>query len=341
MLNGHGNDQYAYNRIITADFSTNISEGAITEQLSDFLKSKLGKLHNYPDPEANIFLKAIGKHHHIDTQNTLALNGSTEAFYIIAQTLSNKRSFILTPSFSEYKDACKQFSHIIEQAPELDENSLQKNNLVWIGNPNNPDGKSLSANKIEVLCQNFPNTFFIIDEAYADLCQNFETAIPLTQKHTNLIIVRSLTKSFSVPGLRIGYLISDKQNTLQIKENMMPWNMNTLAIEAGAYIMEHYNKLKPNTELIIKQSKRFQDELCELPELTVIPSSCNFFMVKLNIGTAKQLKNYLIEKHGILIRDASNFEGLTNQHFRLSVQSEKNNQLLITAIKKWINIKQP
>ncbi|MDA3878973.1 MAG: aminotransferase class I/II-fold pyridoxal phosphate-dependent enzyme, partial [Prolixibacteraceae bacterium] len=198
MINGHGNDQYAYRQKIVADFSTNITNGAVAKQLSEFLKTKLNTLHNYPDPGANIFLEAIAQHHNVDKQNTLALNGSTEAFYLIAQTLSNHRSFIRIPSFSEYEDACKQFVHNIEKGSVLTENSLQKNSLIWIGNPNNPDGETTSANEIDKLCQQYHNTLFIIDEAYADLCEGFESAIPLTQKYSNLIVVRSLTKSFSV-----------------------------------------------------------------------------------------------------------------------------------------------
>ncbi|HKK81706.1 MAG TPA: histidinol-phosphate transaminase [Prolixibacteraceae bacterium] len=340
MLNGHGNDQYAYAQKIVADFSTNITNGTVAEELAGFLKTKLNTLHNYPDPEANIFLGAIAKYHHIEKENLLACNGSTEAFYLIAQTFGEKKSFIRTPSFSEYEDACKQFDHHIEQDTELYEVSLQNNQLVWLGNPNNPDGKTTLTNEIDALCQLHPQTLFIVDEAYADLCQNFETAIPLTTKHANLIIVRSLTKSFSVPGLRIGYLVSDKQNIQRTKQHMMPWNMNTLAIEAGTFIMNNYEKLKPDTEKIVEESVQFQEELAKLPELTVSPSSCNFFLVKTNIGTAAGLKSFLIENYGILIRDASNFKGLTKQHFRLSVQSQQNNQALIAALKTWFKLKQ-
>lgn len=340
MLNGHGNDQYAYNRTITADFSTNISNGVVARQLSDFLQRKLNSLHNYPDPEANIFLDAIAQHHQIGKDKLLGCNGSTEAFYLIAQTFGKMKSFIRIPSFSEYEDACKQFGHQIEQGTTLPENSLKNNNLVWLGNPNNPDGRTTSTNEIETFCRLHPKTLFIVDEAYADLCQNFETAIPLTQKHPNLIVVRSLTKSFSVPGLRIGYLVSDNQNILRIKQNMMPWNMNTLAIEAGAYIMDNYKELKPDSEKIIEQSKRFQDELSRLPGLTVLPTSCNFFLVKLHVSTAAGLKSFLMEEYGILIRDASNFKGLTLQHFRLSVQSKQKNRALIAALKAWFNLKQ-
>jgi threonine-phosphate decarboxylase len=340
MLNGHGNDQYAYNRTITADFSTNISNGFVAGQLCEFLKTKLDTLHNYPDPEANIFLDAIAQHHQIEKNKLLACNGSTEAFYLIAQTFGEMKSFIRIPSFSEYEDACKQFGHQIEQDTDLTDDSLQNNKLVWLGNPNNPDGKLTSANEIDTFCRLFPKTLFIVDEAYADLCQNFETAIPLTQKHPNLIVVRSLTKSFSVPGLRIGYLVSDNQNILRIKQNMMPWNMNTLAIEAGAYIMNNYEELKPDTENIIEQSAQLQEDLANLPELTVFPTSCNFFLLKTHTGTAAGLKKYLIEEYGILIRSASNFKGLTRQHFRLSVQSQQNNLTLIAALKAWFTLKQ-
>jgi threonine-phosphate decarboxylase len=340
MLNGHGNDQYAYSRTIIADFSTNIMNGVMDEELADFLKSKLSTLLNYPDPEANIFLDAIARHHHIEKENLLACNGSTEAFYLIAKAFTRTKSFIRIPSFSEYEDACNQFGHQIEQDINMKDTSLQNNSLVWLGNPNNPNGRTTSADKIDAFCRLYPKTLFIVDEAYADLCRDFESAIPLTQKHLNLIVVRSLTKSFSIPGLRIGYIISDKQNILRIKQNMMPWNMNTLAIEAGTFILNNYERLKPDTQNIIEQSAQFQKDLTMLPELTVFPTLCNFFLLKTHTGTAAKLKKHLIEEHGILIRDASNFKGLSKQHFRLSVQSQKNNRALIAALKTWFKQKQ-
>ncbi len=117
--------------------------------------------------------------------------------------------------------------------------------------------------------------------------------------------------------------------------------MNTLAIEAGTFIMDNYSQLKPDTENIIEQSVQFQEELARLSEVKVFPTSCNFFLCQLQASTAAELKSFLIKNYGILIRDASNFRGLSRQHFRLSVQSERSNKFLISALKAWFKSQKP
>nr|WP_262486843.1 aminotransferase class I/II-fold pyridoxal phosphate-dependent enzyme [Geofilum rubicundum] len=185
------------------------------------------------------------------------------------------------------------------------------------------------------MCAQNPQTHFVVDESYANLCPSTESLIQ-TSMPPNLIVVRSLTKDFGLPGLRAGYLVATPVIAQAINQLRMPWSVNALAQAAIGFIMTHYKDLLPDTAAILKESQRVQNILSKLPQLQVTPSDCNYFLVKTKVGDAADLKRYLLQNHGFLIRDAANFRSLSPQHFRLAVlQPDQNNQL-ISAIQSWI-----
>jgi threonine-phosphate decarboxylase len=337
MINGHGNDLHNYDIEIVADFSTSIAKAFTKELLITQLQRKIKNINNYPHPDALPLKIAIAKYHKLNIENIIACNGSTEAFYLIAQCYSGSKTFIHVPSFSEYEDACTIHDH------EISFGTVPKNtasfNMLWLGNPNNPDGKTLNKAEIEEFCSENPNTIFVIDEAFAGLCTGFQSAIPLINKYNNLIITRSLTKAFIVPGLRLGYIIANSQTAQKLSKKLIPWNVNSLAIEAGVLIMNNYDYLSPDEKELSFTSKKLQKDLTKLDGLKVFPSNCNYFLLELKSGSAAELKKYMIENHGILIRDASNFRGLNSGFFRISVRSKQHNQLLLHALKEWLSIK--
>ncbi|MCG8698597.1 MAG: histidinol-phosphate aminotransferase family protein [Bacteroidales bacterium] len=341
MLNGHGNDIYKYKGLIKADFSSNIVYSGVNEGLLGCLKNCIGRIDNYPEPNSESLTVKIADYHHLNNDNILVTNGSIEAFYLVAQLFSGKQSLLVIPSFAEYEDAARIHHHKLSFTTfEMLHSAINQSfDLVWIGNPNNPDGKSLSKNEILENCHNFPQTTFVIDEAYADLCLDFESAIELVSQVDNLIVIRSLTKAFAIPGIRLGYVVTSLKIQESLKRIKSPWTVNTLALEAGKYIIDNMDALKPDGEFIAIQSKNLQKELSSINFIAVVPSLCNFFLCKILKGTASGLKAYLIEKHGFLIRDASNFRGLNDKHFRIAIQNTELNKKLVDAIRMYYNAK--
>jgi len=208
MIEGHGNNIYQYKTKIVADFSSNIVYQGISKDLAEFISQKINTINNYPEPDAGSLQEMIAIHHNILPNNILATNGSTEAFYLLGLLFYGKRSAIIIPSFAEYEDACKVHNHHIEYISNNELISVQnfKTDTVWLGNPNNPDGKVIPPETIKKWCINNPDVTFILDEAYSELCIKHVSAISLITKLDNLIITRSLTKSFAIPGIRIGYI---------------------------------------------------------------------------------------------------------------------------------------
>lgn len=338
MINGHGNDSYKFKQKIKADFSTNVFYKGIPKPLEAHLAESVPTILNYPEPDAKTLQEKIAAFHNLDRKQVIVTNGSTGAFYMLAHFSRGKKSSVLFPSFAEYEDACKLNGHSLKFVSHQSFHHEFKpdTDIIWIGNPNNPDGKVLTRADLKHFCNNNPDVMVIIDEAYSELCYGFESSVPLVQKTSNLIVVRSLTKTFSIPGIRLGYIILPAGLYQDISAYRIPWSVNSLAQEAGYYIMNNYEKLLPNRKLLFDRSQEFQQKLNCINELEVIGSQCNYFLVKLKKGKAIDLKTYLIREFGLLIRDASNFKGLNYSYFRLAVQDEKFNLLLIKGIKAWL-----
>ena len=338
MIHGHGNDRYKYSDIV-ADFSSNVWFEGPPSNLLDHLRDTVAAVSNYPEPESETLQKKVAGLHYCAPENCVITNGSVEAFYLIALAYREYTSTVVIPCFSEYEDACRMHGHQLQFVKNSDgwEEQFFGRQLVWFGNPNNPDGKVMPLHVLERMLKNNPETVFIIDEAYGDLCPEFQSAVSLIPYYRNFIIVRSFTKNFAIPGLRLGYMLAHSSLMNNMRELKMPWTVNALAMEAGKYITEHYNQLIPDTRKVKRVSKEFQQQLQSVTDgLTVMPSDCNYCMVKLNGTYAGKLKQFLINEYGILIRDASNFRGLDEKYIRLAVQKPEHNELLIEGLKTGI-----
>lgn len=294
----------------------------------------MDSISNYPDPNARKLTSQLADFHALSPDNILITNGSAEAFYLLAHAFQNRKSVIPYPAFSEYEDACRTYRHKISFLPmrSLKDTFHFKADMVWFGVPNNPDGTIVSNKTISRFCSENPHTYFVVDTAYDELCPRNESVKELQGRFKNLIIVHSLTKTFGIPGLRLGYIVAEWKVIEAIRSLRPPWSVNALALEAGDFILENWGKLLPDSASLCTKSVRLQQKIAALPQLEVTTSPSNFFLVKMKEGTATELKQFLINKFGLLIRDASNFRGLTPQHFRISVQDKVWNQQLIEAL---------
>jgi len=340
MITGHGNNPEEFKENLQADFSTSVYFGGMPTGLKTYLESRVDRVVNYPEPASTTLRERIAAFHGVERSHVIVCNGSTEAFYMLAACFARQTSSILVPSFSEYEDACRLHEHELEFIGKG--LSLQDipsgSRLIWLANPNNPDGRMYSRQEIKELCEADPARRIIVDEAFSGMCPGSESAIGLSADLPNLIVVRSLTKSFAIPGIRLGYLVLHQDAAKLLSPYQVPWSVNTLAQEAGMYIMERYNDLFPDVEQLTERSKKLQQVLMsDIPGLLVTPSACHYFLVRLCRGRASELKTFLLDRYGVLIRDASNFRGLDASYFRLAVQKEAQNQALTEGIREWIS----
>jgi len=299
-----------------------------------FLQERISCIKNYPEADASSLQKQIAERNRLSNHSIIMSNGTVEAIYMLAKTFHRSKSYIQAPSFSEYEDACLREKHTITFYNNFDNLHPEEDSIVWLCNPNNPDGKTTNKSTLRHKIKAHPKTTFIIDEAYSELCREDCSLLDSISEYNNLIFIKSFTKAFAIPGLRLGFIATNEQIAKEIAYYQIPWQINSLAIEAGNFIIENYSNLSPSRQKIAGEMDYFLDRLQELPFMQHIPSETNFVLCKLKIGSAVTLKKQLIEKHGILIRTGHNFKGLDNSYFRLALQTKENIDHLIKILNK-------
>lgn len=336
MLYGHGDDGYQFKVDIVADFSTNVWYGGEPEGLKEHIFSNWNAINKYPEVLSESLSKKISAYHGLQTGNILVNSGSTESIYLVAQAFRQKKTAIVVPAFAEYEDAAEMYEHEVSfiDWQQLNPSAQIKTELVFLCNPNNPTGEIFI--HIEELLSNNPQTIFVIDEAFIEFTLSISSSASLVNKYKNLIILRSLTKAYAIPGLRLGYMVSSVEMIDSIKQFKYPWSVNTIALETGKFIFDNYPHIQLPLKNLLKDKESFINALEKAP-VNVLNSHTHFFLAELLNGEASALKQYLIKNHGVLIRDASNFRGLKSGHFRIATLNAAKNQLLVNALKEWKN----
>ena len=335
MLHGHGDNGYMHSRDIAADFSTNVWYGEEPAGLKEHLFREWKEINRYPQVLSESLRERISRHHGLPPENILVCSGATEGIYLIAHAFKHQVTGIVIPSFSEYEDACRIHEHRVRflSWEQLSPTVTLTADLVWIGNPNNPTGAVFQ--QLRVLIGHNPGTTFIIDEAFIEFTDSVSSVIPLIHHYPNLVILRSLTKSFVIPGLRLGYVVAGRGTIERLQSLKLPWSVNAMAAEAGNYIFDNHASLVLPLAQLLRDKAVFVRQLEEIG-VRVYPGSTHFFLCETPVGTAAGLQRYLLDNHRLLIRDAGNFRGLQPQHFRLATLAPDKNYLLVTALQEWL-----
>lgn len=334
------------------DFSASINPLGPSPKVVKAIKDALKYLPPYPEPRSTAFARAAADFHGISSDEVLAGNGSTEFIYSIPNILRPSSALIIEPAFSEYRTAlalsgCRAESLVLKEDEGFSLNLKKlygklKNgfDMLFIGNPSNPTGKTFKKEAlldIASACEKY-GTAFIVDEAFIDFMEDGSIKREAV-KRKNVIVLRSMTKYFSIAGLRLGYVISNKRIIRKLSGSMPPWSVNTLAAAAGRAAFKD-SAFSEATLKWLKEEKQFLSSgLCLIPGFTAYDSKANFIMVKTSSGlTAPRLKEALSRK-GILIRDLSSFRGLGQRYFRVAVKRRKENIILLEALRTAIDRK--
>ena len=320
MIEGHGDDLYRYDNI-KMNFSSNIYNGTDLSALETYLNSRMSVVRSYPEPSAASLEQMIARECGISSDEVLVTSGAVDAIYLIAQAYRHEGTcHILQPTFREYEDACRVFGY--QQSNE--------GALCWLCNPNNPTGDVMAVEDVLALAGH--HRLLIVDQSYEDY-----TMAPLLQPadavgQDNIILLHSMTKRYAVPGLRLGYVTASSAIIRRLQEQYRPWAINALSLEAGKWLVERGKTAIPDLPSYLAETQRLRTMLNGIEGIETLDTQTNFFLCTIASATAAQLKEYLAREHGILIRDASNFTGLTPHHFRIATQSPAENNTLATAI---------
>lgn len=327
------------------DFSSNINPLGIPTTVKKILKKNLDTIQNYPDLGSSELILSIKKYTQLDKSNILVGNGAIELIYNFCFAfMSEKKVLIPIPTFQEYETAAKlnnskiSFFKTLDLSEDIDSfiSKIPRNGCVFICNPNNPTGKLLPKKqmlKIIQIAQKHSSLVFV-DECFIELVpESDESVISYIKKYDNLFVLRSLTKSFGFPGLRIGYAAASKQMVEILQKIKIPWSVNSLAQDAAKISLKNKSHLTKSKLVIKKESNYLKNKINKFYGFECYDSSTNFILIK-TIHDSTELQKKLL-KHKILIRDCKNFRGLNNHYFRIAVKSHKDNIKLVKALENF------
>ncbi|MCK5164785.1 MAG: pyridoxal phosphate-dependent class II aminotransferase [Desulfobacula sp.] len=359
MIIGHGGNSKELAKTLGCavddiiDMSSNLNPLGPPENIEKVICDSLVKIRSLPEPDAATMRKGFAGFHGIDQTQVAAGNGTTWFIYTIPKALGSKKVLILGPTYSDYKDACLMhglaFEHCLAKEPDMfypdiDEISRMAGqaDTVFICNPNNPTGSLILQEKLIYLIQKHENTVFVIDESYlpfVDRARDYSLVSKI--KYKNLIVLSSMSKIFRIPGLRTGFLSAKNNLVEKIMTYYQPWSVNALAQAVIEDIFNHPEKIEPfyrKTREYIKAEKQvFLKSLKSVQGLQIFDSSTYFILARLTNGATSKDFCKRIGQHKILIRDCSNFFGLSDQYVRFSLKERQSNQrladLIIQAVK--------
>ncbi len=324
------------------DFSANINPLGMPEGARRAALEAWPELGHYPDTHCLELREALAAYHGLDPTRILVGNGSTELIYLLARALNPRQALIVTPAFSEYERALRVSQvpvafhatsedryFTLSQAPDP-----QGADLVFLANPASPSGALLPPDELSriIAALEAAGAYPILDEAFIDFVEAASLKSRL-RDFARLLILRSFTKFFGIPGIRLGYLLAAPELVQRLAAVQEPWSVNTLAQAMGRACLEDLDYMKRTREFISQEKEYLYNRLRALPGLLPFPSQVNYLLVKLiRPGLTTAGLQAMMLAHRIVIRDASNFRGLDERFFRVAVRLRAENDRLLEAL---------
>lgn len=339
MIEGHGDDIYRYDDLVKMNFSANIYQHADHSALQEHLMEHFSVVNNYPEPQPRQLERLIARREGISPEGVMVTNGATEAIYLIAQLFRKSISIIPQPTYVEYADACRLYDHIITYESSEDVAKMAADRIYWICNPNNPSGNVLMKGFMDYIVRRSPRYTFVVDQSVEAYTREDLLVAREMQGLPNLLILHSLSKTYGTPGLRLGY-VTAHPNTIQLLRALRhPWSVSALAIQAGKFLLEHGQPAVTDLDAYLAETERLRQALRQIKGIRVFETKTNYMLCEIGDATATELKSWLIHERGMLIRDCSNFYGLSKHFFRITAQLPEENDALAEAIRDFMELR--
>lgn len=360
----HGGNIYE-NRI-KYDFSVNLNPAGPPDSVQDALAAALNHVEEYPDPEYRELRRGLANYWQLAEEQLVPGNGASELIPGIIRTLSPKNCMVTAPCYSGYETALSAAApssriHRIPLRAEddftLPENICQeiarvKPNLLILTNPNNPNGKRISANRLREIADacRTAGTVLLVDECFLALSGGDEDSLIhcIRSEALPAVVLRAFTKTFAIPGVRLGYAVCSAPMAERIQRELPEWNLSVFAQYAGRAALEAAaggnvmrgtaaggtpapgtsGYLAASVEMIAREREFLSEELEKL-EFRVFPSDANYILFQ---SRDRELHQKLLDK-GILIRDCRDYHGLTAGFYRTAVRTHRENMALLQCLR--------
>ncbi len=327
------------------DFSASINPLGLPAVVEQVLSASAPLLLHYPDPDCTELTHALAERHGVAPRQIIVGNGSNALIYLLCRVLKPKRAVIVEPTFSEYAAALgsvgceidrvfakpeQAFQHPLDEAAR----AAQGADVLFVCNPNNPTAAMASREALLDLAAARPNCTVVFDEAFMDFVEDGDANISCLGRD-HVLVLRSMTKFYAIPGLRLGYAVGPEDLIAQLHAAHEPWTVNALAQAVGVAMLGERKYAQRTRELVKCEREWLTARLREIPGLQPCPAHANYLLMRLPplSTTCDALRAALIPR-GIVIRHCSNFPGLGPEYFRVAVRTRHENQKLVAAIRQ-------
>ncbi|MCM2359802.1 MAG: threonine-phosphate decarboxylase CobD [Geobacteraceae bacterium] len=350
-ISNHGGNVFAVARSLgippeeILDFSASINPLGPPPGVRQAVTAAFDSLVHYPDSDCTELAAALARSHGVAPANVCVANGSTELIFHLPRLVAGRRALLVAPTFSEYAEALLQagweYDYLVLKSdagfalsPDALRVELAKGyGLLFLCNPGNPTGRLYGREEVAeilALCRE-AGTFLVLDEAFMDFCEE-ESAKQLVVASGAGVVLRSMTKFFAIPGLRLGYALAAPHLVERLAELRPPWSVNTLAQAAGLAALADSGYASRSLAYLAAERAFLASGLGELRGVRVFQGAANYLLAELTGGmTATKLRERLLASR-ILIRDCGNYRGLDGRFFRVAVRSREENRRLLAEL---------
>ncbi|HDZ45637.1 hypothetical protein LCGC14_0097520 [marine sediment metagenome] len=349
------------------DFSANLNPLGPPAWVSTWLTHQLAGLERYPSPDYGVARRAIAAHYQLQPEQVLLTNGGAEAIFLAAALHAGKRGAVLTPSFGEYARACHahrlSLTEIALPVPHfaLDLEALLASlngiDVLFLCRPNNPTATLIDFPAMEVLLEQTAliGCRVVVDEAFIDMVGETPQQVSLASllvRYPHLMLLHSMTKFYTLPGLRLGYMLADEATINSAATHQPPWSVNHLAAELVAPLLADKAFARRTHRWLATERPRMMQSLTQLgletglepllelePVVEIVPSHACFFLMRPSAAwgiTSDTLFEQLLRR-GILVRHTHNFSGLDGDWLRVALRDEPANRRLVNVLNKVLN----
>jgi threonine-phosphate decarboxylase len=343
----HGGTYSVNPNLVKVDFSSNVNPLGISKLvLESIQKSAFSISSKYPDTQCRALKESLLDYldNGLNYEWIGVGNGATELIHSFAQTFIRNRVIIPFPTFCEYESASKRMGANILLVPlknlildpDIIIEKAKKSDVIFLCNPNNPTGLICSKSIQKVIEGVDSSTKILVDECFIELSDDKPdnyTMINRVKEFNNLVILRSMTKSFGLAGLRIGYIICNPRLIKRLSHNQIPWNVNGIAQMAGIVALRDLNHLT-RSRALIKKERNFMQHMINIKMHSFIPyrSDVNYFLIYLKNKNSIKIRDSILARNGVLVRDCSTFIGMGVKYIRVAVRTHEENLLLLDAL---------
>lgn len=326
-LRHHGDQELAPGLL---DLAVNVRGEQPPPWLISRLERSLKKLAAYPDP--TLAIRAVTRRHEREPDEVLVTAGAAEAFVLLARALHPRRAVCVHPSFTEPEAALRASGHpvdrvILESPYQLDPAQIPEDaDLVVVGNPTNPTGVVHA--RLAELCR--PGRTTVVDEAFMDAVPG-ETQSLASQRLPGLVVVRSLTKTWALAGLRVGYLLAEPATVGMLKECQPVWSVSTPALTALDACLARGPVKQAERDATALVAVR-DDLRSRLQQLGVVVGPGSLAPYLLCQVPGRPEVRELLRGQGIAVRRGDTFPGLSGEHWRAAVRDQSAADRLIEGL---------